>query len=280
MLLFAVAVLQACSAIKLGYNNATGLGYWWLDGYLDFNEVQSVKLREDLDQLQQWHRSSELPEYADLLQRAQTLMATPSVTAAQACAFVNEAQLQIDDMVARAQPVAVQLALSLSPAQLDTLEKKYAKNNADYRKEWLRVPPDEVRTKRYEKTLDRAEMVYGRLDEAQRSLIRQQVDASSFDPQFSNTERIRRQQDTLQTLRGLNGRQATPEQAAPLLRGLVERFRRSPDPQYRAYQQKQIEEGCQGFATAHNAATPAQREHAVKRLKSYERDLRTLAAQR
>ena len=280
MLLLTLVALQACSTIKLGYNSAPGLGYWWLDGYLDVNELQSVRLREDLDQLQQWHRNSELPQYADLLQRAQGLMAGTAVTPVQACAFVAEAQQQIDDMLARAEPAAVQLVLSMTPTQLEVLEAKYTKSNAEFRKQWLRPSADEMRKKRFEKALDRAESIYGRLDDSQRAMLRQQVDTSSFDPQFTNTERLRRQQDTVQTLSRVLGRNNTPEKTAQALRGLAERYRRSPVPQYLAYQQRQIDEGCQGFAAAHNAATPAQRDHAVKRLKAYERDLRDLAAQR
>ena len=90
-------------------------------------------------------------------------------------------------------------------------------------------------------------------------------------------------------MRGLSGEgrqlpslaasQAAPQQTAQALRGLFDRYRESPEPALRAYSQRQIDEGCQGFALAHNTATPAQREKAVQRLKAYEKDVRDLAAQ-
>ena len=64
-----VCLFTACSAIKIGYNNAPELAYWWLDGYADFSEVQTLKAREELARLHQWHRTTELPRLAELLQK-------------------------------------------------------------------------------------------------------------------------------------------------------------------------------------------------------------------
>ena len=33
--------LGGCSAVKLSYQNAPELTYWWLDSYLDLNDTQS-----------------------------------------------------------------------------------------------------------------------------------------------------------------------------------------------------------------------------------------------
>jgi hypothetical protein len=43
--------LAGCSAIKLAYNQAPDLTYWWLDGYFDFNGQQSPKVRDELAKL-------------------------------------------------------------------------------------------------------------------------------------------------------------------------------------------------------------------------------------
>ncbi len=279
MLACAVALLQGCTAIKLGYNTAPTVSYWWLDGYFDFNDSQAQRVRDDLGALQQWHRGDQLPEYVELLQRAQALVAQPQVTAPQVCAIVDEGRQQLDDIAARAETGAAALAMSLTPAQLEHLQAKYADRNAEFRKDWLDASPAKVREKRYDKALDRAETVYGRLDPEQRALIRQQIDASSYDARILNTERLRRQQDTLTTLRGLTGGQASTEQAARAMRALFARYQESPAPAYRAYAQRQIDELCQGFALAHNTTTAAQRNKAVNRLKAYERDVKELAGQ-
>lgn len=279
-MLAAACLAAGCSSVRLAYNNVPTVGTWWLDGYLDIDSTQSARLREDLTSLQQWHRSTQLPEMAGLLLRSQQLAAQPALQAPQVCALVDEVQDQLADIGARSEPGAVQLVRSLTPAQLEHLQERYAKSNRDYRKEWLDLGLEQVADKRYEKTLERAEHFYGRLDAEQRALLRRLVDDSRFDPQRVNAERLRRQQDTVQTLRALIDTPATPEQMELALRGLFARYRKSPQPDYQAYARRQIEQGCDGLAQLHASATPAQREHAVRRLQSYERDLRALAAQR
>ncbi len=280
MLAAACALLAACSSVRLAYNNAPTFGTWWLNGYLDFDDQQSSRLREDLNSLQEWHRNTQLPGTASLLQRAQALAAQPQVQAAQVCALVGDVQRQLADISAHSEPGAAQLALSLSPAQLQHLEARYAKSNREFTKEWLEPSPDKVHEKRYDKALERAEHVYGRLSADQRALVRQQVDSSSFDARLLQSERLRRQQDTLQTLRTLAREQTTTAQAERALGGLFARYRESPRPEFRAYQQRQVDEGCAGVALLHDSTTPAQRANAVKRLQDYERDFRSLAAQR
>lgn len=279
MLALALVLLPGCTAIKLVYNAAPSAGYWWLDGYLDFDSAQAAQLREDLDDLQRWHRSTQLPQYALLLQRAQVLVGSERVTPEQACALLEDAKREIGNITAHAETGAATLVRSLTPEQLQHLQAKYTKSNNEFRKEWLNASAQEVRDKRFDKTLERAERVYGALDAPQRAVIRQLVDASSFDPKMQQAERLRRQQDTMQVLQGLAAGKATPEQITQALRGLFDRYRESPDPVLRAYGQRQTEEGCQGFALAHNTATPAQRQKAVQRLKAYEKDVRDLAAQ-
>ena len=56
--------LSACSAVKLGYGSAPQVVYWWLDGYLDFTDAQAPQVRDELDRLHRWHRSTELPKLA------------------------------------------------------------------------------------------------------------------------------------------------------------------------------------------------------------------------
>ena len=41
LLLLTPALLTGCSALRFGYNQAPELAFWWLDGYADFDEVQS-----------------------------------------------------------------------------------------------------------------------------------------------------------------------------------------------------------------------------------------------
>jgi hypothetical protein len=278
-LLALAAALSACSAIKLGYNNIDGLAYWWLDGYLDFSDEQTVRVREDLGRLHAWHRTSELPQFIALLQ-AMEQAAPADVTAAQACGFVTQAQQRLDALAERAEPAVVTLATGLTPEQLAHMERKYAKSNAEFGREWLKPPAGEIADKRAEKFVERGEMIYGKLDEAQRALVRQQLLQTPYDGKRLLAQRERRQRDTLLTLRKIAGQPIALAEARVQLRAYLDRQRQPTDAADRAFQQSMIDQACASAAALHNSTTAAQREAAVRRLRAYQRDLRELSAQR
>ncbi len=279
----ALTLLQACSAVKLAYNNVPELGYWWLDGYADLNEAQSLKVRGELARLHQWHRTVELPRVAELLQKIQQL-ATLDATPEQVCGLFADARNRFDALASQAEPPAVTIAMGLSAAQLTHIETKFAKTNAEWRDEWSTGNPSERQAKRLKTAVERSEQFYGSLDERQLAVLRNAITRSDFDPQRSYTERLRRQQDLLQTLRQINsasnGSAVNMYQATTALRAYLERSTHSPNPAYRAYSDKAILDSCKTFAQLHNSTTPEQRERAMRRLAAYERDARELAAQR
>ena len=75
----AALLLAGCgSFLRLGYGQGPHLAYWWADGYLDLDGEQSLRLREALDDWFDWHRRTQLPDYAALLARAQREVMQPS----------------------------------------------------------------------------------------------------------------------------------------------------------------------------------------------------------
>lgn len=277
--LLVAAALAACSAVRLAYNNLPEVSYWWLDAYLDFDGSQTPKLRDELAQLQAWHRQNELPRVASLLQEAQAL-APGDVTAAQACRMADQIRERLLAVAERAEPAGTELALSLGEGQLQQLERKYAKNNAEYRKNWLDRSAAEVQEKRYEKYLDRLEDFYGRLTPEQRDLVRRQVAQSAFDPRLIDAARRRRQQQTLEMLRGFNANRPSTAEARAAIHAWVMRDAAPPPGPGRDQQQALLQEGCRNLAALHNTTSASQRERAVRRLQAYEDDVRQLAAAR
>jgi hypothetical protein len=278
-LLALAAALSACSAVKLGYNNLDELAYWWLDSYVEFNDEQTPRVRDDLARLHLWHRTHELPRLAQML-RALEELAPGDVSPAHGCAIFTQLRERLNATAEQAEPAVVTLAMSLTPEQLQHLERKYARNNAEYRKDWVRLAPAEVAEKRFRLFLERSENIYGSLDEPQRAVLLRQVEQSIFDASRLLAERMRRQQDALQTLRKLAGEPVPFSDARNLLRGYLARVQEPPEAAGRRYQQDLIDEGCRNFAGLHNSTTAAQRQAAVRRLRAYQRDLSELAAQK
>jgi Family of unknown function (DUF6279) len=272
-------LLPACSAIKIAYNQAPDLTYWWLDSYVDFNSQQTPKARDEIASLFAWHRSIELPKTAALLQKAQAL-APGSITPEQACGLYSQARGLVDAVTDKALPTVAELALSFTSEQLEHLERKYQQNNQESLRESQKGTPQDRAARRLRQAIERSEMLYGKLDEPQVAVIQSVIQRSSFDPAANRKERLRRQRDALQTLGKLAADKPSAPVAHSLLRDYTQRLASSPDPQYRAYADTMVKESCAAFAQVHASTTPEQRARAVTTLKSYEIDLRTLVAQR
>jgi hypothetical protein len=277
------ALLLACSSVKLAYNNLPTVTWWWLDGYVDLDATQSPRVREALAQLLNWHRRNELPRFIPLLQRAQSL-APDTLTAQQVCAFSDEIRDRLLVFAVKAEAPGAELALSLGDAQLQHLQRKYAKVNESWRKDWLALDAGRQQDKRFEQLLDRYEDFYGPLDKAQRELLQQLVEQSVFSAERIDAQRRARQQEALTLLRGLRSSPveapgtAEVQAAQSAINGYVQRTAHPPPGPWRDYQQALTMEGCRNLATLHNSTTAAQRERAARRLRKYEEDVRQLAA--
>ena len=273
-----LVLLTGCSAVKLGYNNAASLSYWWLDGYIDFTDAQAQPARDSLAAVHAWHRQHELPALADLLQQMQTL-AAGDVTPQQVCALTVPIRQHLRRVAAQVAEGMARIVPTLQPTQLEHLAEQFEKHNQKWREEWLDGTPTELRERRLEHTLDRYESFYGRLSDAQKTLLRQRIAASSYDPRLAWAERLRRQHDMLRVLQEYRGADRPPRVQAELL-ALLQRTLESPEPEYRQQFERTLQEGCQTLALIHNGASAAQRRQLIDRLRGYETDFRTLAAEK
>ena len=274
-------LLGGCSAVRIGYNQAPTLAWWWLDGYLDIDAAEAPRAKDALQQWFAWHRRTQLPDYADWLAATQQQVMQP-VTPQQVCVAWVQLRTRLDAAVAHGVPLAAELLPLLKPQQLAHLEQRYRKSNRDFEEDFLQQPDERLKAS-IERTIDRAEMLYGRLDERQRQLIAAGVVASPFDPAAWYAERQALQSETLQTLARLTaggpGR-ADRESNVAGLQALSMRVQRAPPGAYRNYQQRLLDYNCAFIAQLHNSTTVAQRQAARAKLKGWEQDLRVLAAQK
>ncbi|HCY17293.1 MAG: hypothetical protein A2Z93_13810 [Curvibacter sp. GWA2_64_110] len=272
-----LVLLTGCSAVKTGYNSAPTLLYWWLDGYVDFNEAQDKPVRDSLAALHAWHRQQELPAYADLLNRMQQLAGGP-VSLELVCTFVDQIRAHMLRLAEQSADGLAQVAPTLQDEQLRRLAQQFEKNNQKWREEWLDGSPAELLERRLARTVDRYEDFYGRLTDAQKTLLRQRLSASSLDARTAWAERLRRQQDMLRVFQEHRGTDRPAHVQAEML-ALTKRNLESPEPAYRAQFERMLQEGCQIMALLHNSASAAQRRQFIGKLQGYEADFRALAAE-
>ena len=271
--------LQACSAIKIAYNQSPQLAYLYLDGYADFNDAQAVQVKAELNKFQAWHRQTQLPIYIELLQKVQQKI-PQDMTEKQACDIYAEVRQKALSMIDFAEPATARLMSSLKPEQLAVMERKFAKGNSTWREDYLEGNAKDIAEKRQKSAIKRADMLYGSVNDKQRALIAQQIEKSQFKATVSYGERQRRQKDIVQTLTRLTATPHDIDATGKDMRALLARSVASPDMVYRSYLEQVTQQACASFAQLHNTTTIEQRKKAVEVLAGYEQDFRILASQK
>ena len=269
--------LGGCSLVVTGYNNGPQLMmFTWINPHLDLNRTQERQALADLEQIQAWHRQQQLPLYVHWLQDMQAL-APHNIQAAQVCKLFDEMRASLTPLAAQFEVPTARMALALQNPQLQNLQKRYEKDNKDWRQDWrLDGSAQAQLDAQTDKGLDNAQHVYGRLDQTQKALLRQLAQSSGFDGSKSMTERLRQQWDSLQVLQQIATKQPPLSDAQLLVHDWFQRSLNTPDETYAAYLRKRQSLNCEAAAQFHNTTTAQQRAHAVKVLKGYEEDVREL----
>jgi len=278
MMLALSVLFSGCSvALKIGYNQGPSLAFRGLDAYVEFDDAQSLRVRNALDEWFGWHRRTQLPDYADLLARAQTEL-PDAATAERMCAWNRDLRTRFHTALERAVPTISEIMPTLSPQQIVSIEKRYAAKNEEYRGDFLHRDPVKRKKAATKREIERAENFYGRLDDAQRAFVDRSMAESPWDGDLTYAERLRRQQDVLATLRRLTANRAGAVESEAEVRAYVKRLDRSPHEPYRQYALRLVDFNCGYAAALHNLTTAEQRKKAARKLKGYEDDLRALAA--
>ena len=274
-----LVLLAGCSALRLGYEQGPLLARWWLDRYVDFDHTQLPVVKDGLGQWFTWHRSTQMPDYAQLLARMREEAAQPA-TAEQMCRLLDDVRRRAVLATEALLPQAARVAPLLTPAQIDELQARLDKRNADFRKKVVQPRLEERRRESVKRTVERIEDFYGRLDAAQRQLVAASLDASPYDADAWYAERLAQQREIVATLRRLQAERADRERALVALRALHARLTEPPPADPQSYEQRLARHNCEFAARLHNSTTAAQREHLRDKLKGWESDVRVLAAAR
>jgi hypothetical protein len=192
MIMLLAPWMAGCSAIRLGYANGPQLAWWWLDGYVDFSRDQTPAAKQAIDRWFDWHRNTQLADYAALLASTQAPILEPT-TGAQACRWQDRIRDKLEPAFERAITEFADLLPGLGEAQFKHLEQSYAKRNEEMRSNFLQPDPETRQKESVKRTVDRAEQLYGSLEASQVQLIARGVAASPFNPDAWVAERQRRQ---------------------------------------------------------------------------------------
>ena len=274
-----VALVGACSAIRIGYNNADTLLVYSLDDYLDLNEQQEQLARERVNALLSWHRSTQLRDYAQLIDSARAKLGGP-VTAAEVLAFNEAINARLASLGERAAPDLAQLSLTLAPAQLDRLGRKLHTDTSKARRELVQFAGKESVDDRTRKYSERAETWFGSVSREQVEIIRASIARNPAAAEWWIGERERRQREFVAVLRRIQSEHPSDAVATRWLRDYFAELQAPPDPERRARMADFRRSNAELIANLINVATPEQRTHLSAKLGGYSEDFASLAVDR
>jgi class 3 adenylate cyclase len=219
------AILTICCLVSLGsgcsvkmmYNNADRFARWAVNDYIKMDDAQEAYFTAEVDAIHYWHRTEELPLYADYLDSLPGAIDDG----------VDEADIQgtfdtfyswWESLEAKAMPMMVDMLLSLSDEQVERLPERLAKDNEEFSEDERDRPLEEVQAEWMKSYSDAMARFSGRLTKEQKAYLSAQ--SVRYVPQFElwADYRQRWQQDLVALL--IEGRE-DPEEFAEAFVALI-----------------------------------------------------------
>jgi len=275
----AMMVLAAgCSTIRFSYNQGDTLLYWWMDSYVDFEGQQADIAKRDINGLFQWHRQTQLRDYAALLGNFQQKLAGNPSQADLTGAY-REIRVRGERLAQRAVPELTTLAMSITPEQIGNIEKKFKDKNDEYRRKFMSGSVEKRQRARFKKSMEQMELWFGRFSNEQEAALRRASDLRPLDNQQWLEERQYRQRRILALLQEVQQKKLNREQTTARVQGMMrELFTRMESPERKAFYDASIDHTTKYILTAIKLATPQQKAHAQQRMQGWINDFEALAA--
>jgi hypothetical protein len=274
----ATLLTGGCSAINYAYNNAPSFVADELDDAFDLDDAQEHQLDERLQELFAWHRQHELPRYQQTINAA-TIAIADGLTAAEFLEISADLQLAWQRSLTRAIEDLGDLALTLSPAQIEHFQQYFHDDGEEYR-DYLQMSAQQREIFRVNRGIKRLQNWFGKFDELQREKISLRMkQLPEFYPAWI-TYRAARQQALVDALRkakteGLS-RQQVRQQLKFILLDPASDYASAFEPARKAYWQAYAEL----IEDIGDQLSKAQLRHAVNRLQNYADTVADLASNR
>lgn len=169
-LLVAGALLSGCSTTRL-YNNADRLLAWRADSLLGLSAEQRGTFRDDMGPVLAWHRQTQLPRWADALERLALAVEDDAVTPALVATLEADLRADVAELTLALAPPALTLLRSLDDEQLAALPARFAEEDADLNDDYEGLSLEAQRAEWARSLEDGLEDWVGRLTPAQQEAI-------------------------------------------------------------------------------------------------------------
>ena len=274
----ATALLASCSAIDSGaldvaYEHADWLLQKMSTRYVALDENQTTALRARLNRLHTWHRTQELPMYADLLDQAAERVAR-RVSKDDITWMIRSFEERRRVGAAAVSRELAPLLLTLSPSQQAQIAGAMTRDNAHFAKTQLEPDPAALSKERMKWLTGQVQRWTGKLTPTQLERVDRVALATADFPAERLEQRRRWQAALLRSLRQYHDEAAL----GAALTELLASSRTVADDGYIRAVARYEDEFTQMVLDLDRTLTAQQRAAAVTRLHSYSRRFRELAA--
>lgn len=274
-LLAAALLLAACSAIRIGYNQADTLLGYKADEYFDLEGVQRDEFARRIERLLAWHRREQLPDYARFLEEAKR-RAERGPTRADVEWFVESVKARVRTLAAQGAADAAAMLATVTPDQIRHLQGQWERDNAKFvREHRLKGTREERSRAQVRRTLEQVKDWYGSLTVEQENRITALVTAMPQMAHLRHEDRLRRQREFVALL----ATRHDPGFESRLRRWLTD-WESGRSPEYQRALADAYDRRVAAFLEIHGIMSPAQRARALNRVQDYIDDFNALAAPR
>jgi hypothetical protein len=273
-LVLVALVAAACSFTRFGYNQADTVAAWMIDEYFDLDGQQKQDFAKRFDRFYTWHRTEQLPDYAQFMRTAQGRV-QKGLAREDVLWFVDGLRARVRTAGRVAAPETAAFLATLTPAQIENLQKKWEKDNKKYVKEnKINGTPDERAEVEAKKVVKTFKEWLTALNNEQEARVAAMVRELPPIHQFRYAERLRRQKEFLALLQHrTEDRERFTARVAEYLTSWDKG--RTPDEQKRleAWWQKRADI----FVALEKTLTTDQRTASLQRMQNYINDFTQLA---
>lgn len=272
-----IGLFASCSMIRLGYGQLDTFAAWRANEYFDLDARQKDEFLRRFNRLHEWHRYEQLPDYVAFLRQTRTRLQQP-LTREEVAWFVDGVKARYATIATRASNDAAALLLTISPAQLETLQRQWDKDNRRFAREHQVGGSDEdIKRARVRRMLEQTRDWVGTLDDEQEQRISAMVSALPMTEKLRYEDRLRRQREFLRLMaqRGENR-----EAFAVRLRQWLIGWDQGRTPEYARRAHQGFEQRVRLVIEIERMLKPHQRAFALNRLQDYIDDFTRLSERR
>lgn len=269
-----VALLVSCTFTRFAYNQADTVAAWMVDDYFDLDQQQKQEFQKRFERFYTWHRYEQLPEYSQFMRTARTRM-QDGLSREDVFWFTDGLRARYRTAIRQGAPEAAVLLATVTPAQIENLQRKWEKDNRKYVKEHKLNGTSEERQEAEAKRMIKGVKEWlAPLTNEQEQRVHALARELPQIQQLRYAERLRRQKEFLDVLAH---RSEDRERFTARVADWASSWERGRAADYQKRLDASWEKRAELYVSVDKMFTPDQRNAYLQRIQSYSDDFTQLA---